>query len=222
MPDDYGYQGIGDYSDGGAEFNSQIFLVQRLLALIPGSALVQVIAVTNTPGQLAPIGTVDVRPLVNQMDGKRKPTPHGPVYGLPYFRYQGGKNAILIDPQVNDIGLAVICSRDNSSVKANSKAGNTGNAQANPGSSRQNSWSDGCYLGSFLAPIPDQYVSFTATGLEIHDKNGNAVIFGPTGVLINGARITLGGDVITKLGHDLDTHLHTGVTTGSGNTGPPA
>ena len=39
--------------------------------------------------------------------------------------------------------------------------------------------------------------------------------------VVNGARITVLGDVITALGRSLDTHVHPGVTTGPSNTGPP-
>ena len=38
---------------------------------------------------------------------------------------------------------------------------------------------------------------------------------------MNGATVTLLGDVITALGRSLDTHVHPGVTTGPSNTGPP-
>ncbi|MCK5606548.1 hypothetical protein KAR91_31890 [Candidatus Pacearchaeota archaeon] len=39
--------------------------------------------------------------------------------------------------------------------------------------------------------------------------------------VINGATITALGDVVTALGRSLDTHIHSGVTTGPSNTGPP-
>ena len=38
---------------------------------------------------------------------------------------------------------------------------------------------------------------------------------------INGATITILGDVITKLGRSLDLHIHTGVTSGGQTSGPP-
>jgi hypothetical protein len=218
---DYAHQGLANATTDHSEINSLAFFVQRFLAEVPGSALVQVVAVTNTPGQLAPIGKVHVIPLVNQVTDEGSPTPHGTVHSIPYMRLQGGKNAILADPQVNDIGLAVIMSRDHSSVIANSPSGNTGNAQSNPGSSRQNSWSDGIYLGSMLGPTPNQYIGFTATGLIMGDMHGNTLTTDASGWHINGALINTSGDVITKAGHDLDTHTHSGVTTGSGDTGPP-
>ena len=39
--------------------------------------------------------------------------------------------------------------------------------------------------------------------------------------VVNGATITALGDVVTALGKSLDTHVHSGVTTGPSNTGPP-
>ena len=79
--------------------------------------LVQVVAVTNDGG-VEPVGFVDVHPMVAQVDGKGQPTPHGVIYGLPYIRVQGGSNAVILDPQVGDIGLAVFCAQDISKVKA--------------------------------------------------------------------------------------------------------
>lgn len=50
---------------------------------------------------------------------------------------------------------------------------------------------------------------------------GNTLVLGSGGITANGALITFAGDVVTKSGIDLNTHLHTEVTTGSDNTGPP-
>ena len=221
MSTTYAQPGIADQNDAANPYNQIDRHIRALLALIPGSTLVQVVAVTNTPGQVAPIGKVDVLPIINQVNGAGTPTPHGIVNGLPYARIQGGANAIIVDPQVNDIGIAVFASRDTSSAKANFSEGATGNAQVNPGSARQNSYSDGVYLFTVLAKTPTQWIAITSTGFDIADINGNTMTSGPTGWLINGALINLAGDVITKAGHDLDTHVHSGVQTGGSDTGPP-
>src|SRR5439155_20845185 len=86
--------------------------------------------------------------------------PHGVVNGLPYVRMQGGKNAIILDPQVGDIGLAVFCDRDISSVQA-------ARDFANPASSRRSDMADGVYIGGLLNAIPNQYVMFTDAGIKI-------------------------------------------------------
>jgi hypothetical protein len=209
------YQGQADPGSAASEFNALDFVVRMAQARMNVATLVKVVAVTNAPGQLAAVGQVDVLPLVNRLDGQGKATPHAVVHGLVYFRYQGGSNAVLIDPQVGDVGWAVFADRDISAVKS------TAGAQSNPGSLRKFNMADGCFFGVPIGPAPRQYVQFTGQGITIADMNGNTIVMNSLGVTINGALINQAGDVITKAGHNLDTHLHTGVTTGSGNTGPP-
>jgi hypothetical protein len=103
---------------------------------------------------------VDVTPLVNQVDAASNPQPHATIYDLPYMRIQGGSNAIIIDPQPGDIGVAVFASRDISQVKATQ-------AQGNPGSARQYDYSDGLYLGGMLNGAPSQYLQFNPSGISL-------------------------------------------------------
>jgi hypothetical protein len=155
----FGYAGVADPADGAGEYGALTFLVGQILAEIGTVTLVKVVAVTNSGG-VSPVGFVDVQPLVNQVDGAGNATPHGVVYNLPYFRLQGGTNAIILDPQVDDIGMCGFASRDISSVKASK-------AQANPGSGRTFSMADGLYFGGLLNGVPVQYMAFSANGIDI-------------------------------------------------------
>lgn len=139
------------------EYNNIIFAVQQALNRLQTATLVRVDACTND-GDVSPVGFVDVTPLVNQIDGKGNPTPHITIFGIPYLRIQGGTNAIIIDPQPGDIGVAVFASRDISNVK-------TTKAQANPGSFRSFEFEDGMYLGGMLNGTPEQYIQFSASGI---------------------------------------------------------
>lgn len=142
------------------EFNNITFMVQQALAKMQTVTLVRVESCTNT-GDTSPVGMVDVTPLVNQIDGAGNPMPHVTIHNVPYLRLQGGANAVIIDPQPGDIGLCAFASRDISKVKATK-------AQANPGSYRQYSFSDGLYIGGMLNGSPAQYVQFNASGIKIH------------------------------------------------------
>jgi hypothetical protein len=175
-----GQQGLYDDT---SPFNATSFLISQALAQIAGSTLVQVKAVT-THGEADLVGTVDVLPLVNMVDGAGRSMPHEVVYGLPYSRVQGGLSAVICDPCVGDIGVAVFASRDISSVKKSK-------AQANPGTFLQNSMSSGLYLFTVLtAHAPTNYVRFVLdgdgapTGIEIVDVNTNKVTLDSTGVKI--------------------------------------
>jgi hypothetical protein len=160
MPlDDNAYLGQQDQTTDLTGFNALSFITWQILRQISGARLVKVMGVTNA-GDVSPVGFVDVQPLVNQLDGWNNAVPHGTIYHLPYFRLQGGANAVVIDPQKGDIGVAIIEDRDISSVKAN-------RAQANPGSKRIFDMADGLYIGGFLNAAPQQYVRFSAAGIEI-------------------------------------------------------
>ena len=155
----FGYVGTADPASGAGEYGALSYLVSQILAQIQTVTLVKIVAVTNNGG-VSPVGLVDVQPLVNQVDGAGNATPHGVVYGIPYFRLQGGTNAIILDPQVDDIGMCGFASRDISSVKASK-------AQANPGSGRTFDWADGLYFGGMLNGTPVQYVAFSSSGIDI-------------------------------------------------------
>ena len=142
------------------EFNNLAFMVQQALGKMQTATLVRVESCTNAGG-VSPVGFVDVTPLVNQIDAQGNPTPHVTIHNVPYFRLQGGANGVIIDPVAGDIGVCVFASRDISKVKSTKK-------QANPGSFRQYSFSDGMYLGGMLNGTPTQYVQFSAAGIKIH------------------------------------------------------
>jgi hypothetical protein len=149
MTEVFGQQNPGTSA---SEYNALAFVVGQLLQKMQTVTLVRVVAVSNDGG-VSPVGTVDVQPLVNQMSGDRKPTPHGTVYGVPYFRLQGGTDAVILDPKVGDIGMCAFASRDISAVKV-------AKAPANPGSFRMYDWADGLYFGGFrpvLSPAPGRW-----------------------------------------------------------------
>lgn len=136
-------------NDSASDYNATMYVIHSVLAKMQTATLARVVGVN------VPAGTVDVKVLVNLQSANGVAVPHETIYGLPYFRLQGGANAIIIDPKVGDIGPAVFCSRDISSVV-------TAKGQANPGSSRQFDWSDGLYFGGLLNMSPSQFIQFVA------------------------------------------------------------
>lgn len=161
------------------EFNNIAFMVQQAIGKLQTATLVKIEKCTNSGG-LSPVGFVDVTPLVNQLDAAGNPTPHVTIFNVPYFRLQGGKNAIIIDPEPGDIGVAVFASRDITKVKATKGA-------ANPGSFRQYSFADGLYLGGMLNAVPTQYVQFSTAGIRIHS---------PTQIKLDAPDIRLEADTV--------------------------
>ena len=96
------------------DYNQLIFVVQSLLSGVNVATLVKVMGVT--PGVGGAAGTVDVLPLVNQVTGNGLGVQHTTVYGLPFFRLQGGASAVVCDPAVGDLGIALFCDRDTSPI----------------------------------------------------------------------------------------------------------
>lgn len=196
------------------DYAKLVFVFEQLLRGKATATLVRVEAVTNDGG-IEPSGTVDVLPLVNQVNGAGEPTPHDTVYGIPYQRAQGGANAVILDPQVGDIGICVFASRDISSVKA-------ARGPANPGSRRTFDYADGLYIGGVLNGTPSQYVVFTAEGIKVVSPT-KITLQAPTialeGNVTASATIVAQGDV-TGAGTSLHTHTHTSESPGT-PTSPP-
>jgi len=157
---------VGQQNPGtlGSEYNVMVFVIAQLLAKMQTCTLVKVISCTNDGG-LAPVGRVSVQPLVFQVSSLQI-VPHGEISDVPYQRLQGGTNAVILDPEPGDIGIAVFASRDIANVKADPQAA-VANGGATPGSAAQFDWADGLYLGGVLNGVPAQYVRFAAGLVEI-------------------------------------------------------
>lgn len=198
------------------EFNRMSFLVGQMLGKVQTCTLVRIEKCTNSGG-LSPVGFVDVTPLVNQVDGEGKSVPHETIFNIPYFRLQGGTDAVIIDPKPGDIGICVFASRDVSRVKATKKA-------ANPGSYRQFSFSDGLYLGGVLNGTPTQYVQFSSAGIKIHSPT-KVTLEAPTVEILAGVSTTITTPTFTVNGATVlnGTLSQTGggASTFSGNLNTP-
>lgn len=160
------YYGQTDPTTGQGEWNKQRFLIQQQMANLNTSMPVKVLSVTGVG--VSPVGFVSLQILVDQVTGNDVTIPHGEISNVPYVRIQGGSNAIIIDPQVGDIGMALFCSRDISAVK-------NARQSAPPGSRRMYSFSDCAYLGGILNGEPTQYIQFTEGGILVHSANGVSV-----------------------------------------------
>ena len=207
-----GIQG-SQYADSAtSEFNADEFIIWSIISRISTATLVQVKKVTNTGGVSA-VGFVDIMPMVNMVDGAGNSYKHGTIFQCPYFRLQGGTDAVILDPKVGDIGIAIFADRDISSVSVNK-------AQSNPGSSRKYSKADGIYLGGVLNGTPQQYIEFTSGGITV--KSPSAVTISAPSIKLENAGAALQTLLNSTLLTWLATHTHSGVTVGGGVSGVPA
>jgi hypothetical protein len=218
------FPGFKNVTDGLSQFNIISFIASQMLAGIATAQLFQV--QTVTPGEGLLPGVVSGQIMVNQVGATNIAVPHGPIYNVPFFRLQGGKNAVIVDPVKDDIGIAIFASRDISSVKATK-------AISNPGSARKFDYADGLYLGGFLNGTPTQYVQFVndadgnPNGIHVVDALGNTIATASNGISINGVlfdrsqNVTLVNEVTAVGGHTLTQHTHTQGVDSHGDTEVP-
>ncbi|NWC11944.1 oxidoreductase [Pseudomonas agarici] len=211
QPND-GASGLLNLVAGASDYEDQYFLIGQMLARVRTTTLVQVISCTNDGG-VSPVGLVDVKVLVQRMDGAGNVIDAGTVHNVPYFRVQGGTNAIIMDPQPGDIGLACISDRDISAIKASKTA-------AAPGSVRRHDMADALYIGGVLNGAPAQYIQFTDAGIKLVSPT-KVTIEAPSGAFnINDMEIT--GATLKHNGVNIgSTHTHGGVLTGPAHTLTP-
>lgn len=198
IPDQNDYQGQADNYQAGNLFNALDKMIRLVVAGKAFCAIVKVLSVSGGGVHAPP--RVSVQPMVNQIDGNNNQIPHGEIFDIPVFRLRGGNAAVFIDPEVGDIGVAVVCDRDISNVKA------TG-AISGPGSFRQNDYADGCYFGGFLGEVVDNYIWI---------KGNNDIEIVSLGTVSIFSAALRHNDI--NVGFD---HEHTLVQTGGDLSGPP-
>lgn len=159
---------------------AQDYTIQRLIRQIHTADLVKVLAVYPTEGTT---GFVDVQPMVLEATTTGVLLEQSPIYKVPYLRLQGGLSAVVLDPVVGDIGVAIFAERDISTV-VNTRE------PAGAQTARAYSSADGLYLGGFLNADPTQYVRFDPEGgIEIV-STGDLTLSAP-----GDASLTVGGDL---------------------------
>ncbi|MEQ1964311.1 phage baseplate protein [Xenorhabdus khoisanae] len=141
---------------GGAR--SQEAIIWSLIGKMGTVTICKVMKVRG--GGVAPVGYVDILPLVQQVDGAGNVYENAIIYNVPYFRYQGGANAVILDPKVGDLGFCFTASRDISKVKRTK-------GSAPPDSKRKYDMADSLYIGGLLNGTPSQYVHFLDSGINV-------------------------------------------------------
>lgn len=168
------FTGMAGLADANGEWNKLQFAIRQVMNRMATTNLVQVKAVEETPDGW----TVDVQPMVAQVDGAGNAVPHGVVHNLPVWRVQGGTSAVIVVPVVGDIGIAVFASTDISGVKRAKEP-------TTPGSGRRFDWADGMYLGGILNALPTQFIRLDDDGITITSLAA-VTINAPSGAVVNG------------------------------------
>lgn len=150
------------------------FILSRFIGRTYTATLVKVDSVQ--PGGVGPVGFLNATDLIQQVDGNNQGIPNVSMLNMPYFRLQGGANAMILDPKPGDIGLAVFAQRDISELKRSKE-------QGPPPSLRTHDVSDGLYIGGLLNGQPQQWIHFLDSG--VHIKSTDAVTIDATLLQVN-------------------------------------
>lgn len=137
---------------------AQLFIITKLLLGVHTCQLVQVQAVNPVSGK---VGFLTVQPLVLETDTNSLVIAQTPIYNVPYMRYQGGSSAVILDPVVGDIGLAIFAENDITNIKQTLQPGPAA-------TQRSHSTADALYIGGVLNPDPAQWIKFSAAGIDIN------------------------------------------------------
>lgn len=159
------------------------YIIERLIGRAYTITLVKVNEVQ--PGATGPVGFLSATDLTQQANGSNEGIANVPMENIPYFRLQGGSNAVIIDPKPGDIGLAAFARRDISEIKRSK-------AEGPPPSLRTHDVSDGLYLGGLLNGAPSQWIHFLDSGINI--KATSTVTIDATLLQVN-CPITSTGDI---------------------------
>lgn len=144
-------------SDLASQFNQQVFLIKQVLKQTISTAIPVRVDAVERGGEGGAALYVDVTPMVTQTDAEGNSIPPVTIPHLPYFRYQHGTAAIICDPKVGDLGLAVFAQQDCSRLTGDTTP------QA-PGTFRCFDMSDGFYVGGFWGQVPKTFIHIEDEG----------------------------------------------------------
>nr|DAM90534.1 MAG TPA: baseplate protein [Caudoviricetes sp.] len=216
--------------------NSMEFFIRSLISQVVSTSLPVVVTAVERKGETAGAGYVTVKPLLqprnNSGDGLEVTT----IPKLPYFRLQHGKAAIICDPKVGDIGLAVVAKHDISNI-------NGSTTPKVPATYRKFDPSDSFYIGGFWGKAPEVFIHLEDEGTikikaptKITMEAPECEVNASTSFTVNSAQINLNGPIsgggsagadatfsgdVTAKNISLTSHTHTGVQSGNSSTGAP-
>lgn len=141
----------------GSEMNSLDFFIRALIKTMVSTSIPVRVDAVERGGEGGAALYVDVTPMVTQTDAEGNSIPPVTIPHLPYFRYQHGTAAIICDPKVGDLGLAVFAQQDCSRLTGDTTP------QA-PGTFRCFDMSDGFYVGGFWGQVPKTFIHIEDEG----------------------------------------------------------
>ena len=239
-------RGIGDIYQSSTAYNANNQQIQKDIQKINTVFLAKIISV-STAG-VGGTKTVTAQPLICQIDANGNALPSPQLVEIPHYRVQAGTGAFVVNPHVGDIGVFVCAKRDISNIKngvtdpqvpASFRSFDLADsimiATINTGTASTYIYIDPD-SGTIEIKAPTSLTVNTATATinasgstSINSPettisghvtiNGGLSVSGGEGAQVDGS-ISASGD-ITGGNISLQSHRHSGVTSGGSNTGTP-
>lgn len=184
-------------NSGASEYNAISFMVENMIKGMVNTAIPVRVDSCTKPGPGGAAGYVSATPLVMQRGADGKSLQPVSLPQLPFFRYYGGKAALVLDPQPGDVGLAVFSQQDASNLQA----GKSDPVQA--GSFRAYDMSDGVFFPGILGQSPEVFVELEqdkgvtvktpANEITIDKDGGNVTVKAQAKITLEAPTIELKG-----------------------------
>lgn len=169
----------------GSDLNAQEFFIRSIIKRMVSTAIpVRVDAVESRAGEGSGALYVDVTPLICQTDADGNALDPVSIPHLPYFRLQHGTAAVICDPKVGDIGLAIFAQQDVSRLNGQT-------TPVAPSTFRCFDMSDGFYIGGFWGKTPTTFIHI--------EDSGHVTITAPEAVVVNTTTATVNASGSTTI-----------------------
>lgn len=239
-------RGIGDIYQATSPFNANNQQIASNIQKINTVFLAKIISVStkSTEGTK----TVTAQPLICQIDANGNALPSPKLVEIPHYRVQAGAGAFVVNPHVGDIGVFVCAKRDISKIKNGVNDPQTPASFRSfdladsimIATIHTETASTYIYIdpdsGTIEIKAPESLTVNTATATinasgstSINSPEttisghvtikGGLSVSGGEGAQVDGS-ISASGD-ITSGNISLQSHVHSGVTSGGSNTGTP-
>jgi len=101
------------YNDRANLFNQLVYLINTRLSMLNTLKICTVVAFHGN--------TIDVRPMLTEIDGNGNQIEQSILYGIPILQIQGGTSGLKIEYKENDIVLCAFCDKDIQSLVRSKK-----------------------------------------------------------------------------------------------------
>lgn len=188
----------------GSDYNALDFFVRSVIRNSISTAIPVVVTGVTRNGSSGRAEYVSALPLITSTDADGNAIEPVEIPKMPFFRLQHGTAAIVCDPVVGDVGLAIFAQKDVS--------GNDGATEPRaPATFRTFDMSDGFYLGGFFGKKPETFIHIEQSGeIVINCANATVNASGNVKTTANYTEITAPSNKING------TLTVTGLITGTG------